>query len=242
MKILLLLGTFTLYLGVSFSQFSVKHGSELGVAFSFLPHSYSRVIAERNDLVTETYKPVYSPLLGFYSQISYKELVHLSLGLQYQMTGQSYHYHREGNDLSNNATYRSDEWKTQTYHKFCLPLKLEISGKFKRFNPSIFLGLRLNYFAAGSFYRKYVSDHDIDSKDYYFQENYDPFDKNQVQWSAPRLQRQRIFGFSIQIHEKMKLSFTAASGGGFYFFKSLPSCYAESYQNNDFIATLSYKF
>ena len=96
---------------VAHGQTVFKYGAEAGLAFSQFPTEKSYIISSRNDKVTETTTPLYNPLIGLTTELTWKKYFQFSAGFQYQTTGQRYHYHRDGNDIGLGKTYRHDTWE-----------------------------------------------------------------------------------------------------------------------------------
>jgi len=230
----------TTFSQVGQSQTTFKYGAEAGLAFSQFPTDKSFIIQSRNDKVTETIIPLYSPLIGLTTDLTIKKYLNFTAGLQYQTTGQRYHYHRDGNDLLYGATYRHDIWENQTFHKLCLPLTIGLSLKVWKLQPTIFIGYRQNYFISGKYYSKSIFDHDDPARDATNENDLNPLDRNEIEWTAKSFQRQFIYGFTTAIGQHLKISVTVARGQRIHYSESAISCLPYGFQNNDYLATVTY--
>jgi hypothetical protein len=240
MRQLLFFLTFFFALTVVCGQTTFKYGAELGLAFSQFPKNNSYTISDRNDKVTETTSPLYSPLVGLTTNLIVKNYLQFSIGLQYQNTGQRYHYHRDGNDLYYNVTYRHDVWENQTFHKLCLPISAGLTIKVWKMQPSIFIGYRFNYFISGKYYNKSIFDHDIDSLSFSREYEFNPLDKDEIEWSVKPFHGQFFYGFATAIGQHFKISATVARGQRIYYSESAISCLPFGFTNNDYIVTVAY--
>lgn len=237
---LLTLITLTNFSQVGQAQTNFKYGVELGFAFSQFPKSNSYIIQTRNDKVTGTTIPLLSPLIGLKTELTIKKHIQFGAGFQYQITGERYHYHRDGNDLLYGATYRTDVWENQTFQKLCLPLTAGLTIKIWKIQPTIFIGYRVNYFLSGKYYSKSVFDHDDSSRDITSEIEFNPLDRNEIEVTVKHLQRQFLYGFSNSIGQHLKISVTVNSGRSILYSQSAISCLGYSFQNNDYLATVTY--
>lgn len=228
------------------SQTIFNYGIELGVAFSQFPQNKSYIIQERNDIVSETTNPLYSPLLGLTSNLTIKKHFQLSAGIQYQMIGERYHYHRDGNDLLYNATYKHDQWRNQTFHKLCFPVSAGLTIKVWKLQPSFYIGYRPNYIIAGKYYYKNVFDHEDLSKSSTTEKKLNIFDTNDFELPPKKFNSQFFYGISIPYgHYEFTINYYKGVQITYAEYKPIDFCATgliTSFQNNEFSISVKYKF
>lgn len=224
------------------AQATFRYGAELGFALSQIPIRHTYTIPYRNDEVTETYRPLVSPLVGLTTDLTIIKHLYFSLGLQYQMTGQRYHYHRDGNDMLLGNTYRSDNWENQTFHKLCLPIAAGFTSKIWGIRPAFFIGYRYNYFIGGKHYSKVLFDHDDPSKNYGHERAFSPFDPKRTGWTIDRFLPQLFCGFSASVKDNFKISATLNTGGMIPYDEWEFSCLPHSFINHDYVVSMAYLF
>lgn len=240
---LILSSLLTTYSQVGQAQVALNYGVELGIAFSQLPKTNSYNIKIRNDKVTEKTAPLLSPLIGLTSELRIKKHLYFAVGLQYQKSGQRYHYHRDGNDLLYGGTYRSDTWENLTIHKICLPISIGYSFKLWKLKPTLFIGFRPCNFLAGKHYTKNKFDHDISSKDITNENVFNPLAVNETGYrNIQRNQNQLSVGVNTLINQHLKFSVSFHSGAQLYYAENSTSCFGYSLHNNDCVVSMAYLF
>ncbi len=234
---ILILTIFLLVCNVGQSQIDINYKLEAGISFSQLPRSYLSTNS-RNDKIKEITTPLPGPLLGFHGQLTARKCYQFTIGLQYQMTGKCYHYHRDGNDLLYSANYTSDTWENLSFHKLCIPLTIGYNFKTHKINPTIFIGLRPNFILTGRYYYKYKFDHDNNTKDLTREQNFDLFDPNQ---NAKHFNNQFLLGFSVSTGTHLEFVLNFILGQGISFEKYIGPSPFIIFLNNDFSISIKYK-
>jgi hypothetical protein len=226
------------------AQTLLNYGAELGLSFSHFPQKDSYNIGTTDYVTTKT-NPLISPIIGLNGQMKIKKHFQLTLGIQYQMIGTSYYYHRDGRvprdpGIPASFTYTSDELEKQTYHKLCLPLTIGFILKIGKIQPSVFIGVRPNLFLAGRYYSKFVFDATDNSQDQTIEIEYDPLDSKQTSMPLKQFDDQLLYGLSVCIGQHFKISLSKNSGKQLYYSESSISCFVTSFYNRDYNITLIY--
>jgi hypothetical protein len=183
--------------------------------------------------------PLPSPLVGFNGQLTAKNHFQFSIGIQYQMTGESYHYHRDGTDINHNAKYISDEWENQTYHKLCIPLTAGFTFRIHSIHPSIFIGYRPNFIFAGKYYEKRYFNHDDNDRDIIIERRLNPFDPDQCEIQAKHFNKQFIFGLSVSSGQHLEFMVSIILGQIISYAEYNP--YYKGFTNSDLLLSIKYK-
>ncbi|MCK4346278.1 MAG: hypothetical protein KAX05_13425 [Bacteroidales bacterium] len=187
----------------------------------------------------QTTIPLPGPLFGFYGQLTARKHYQFSIGMQYQMIGKYYHYHRDGNDLLYNANYTSDEWENQTFHKLCVPLTVGFTFRIHKVHPSIFIGYRPNFFLTGRYYYKYNLNHDDNTKDLITERKLNPFDPDQCKIQAKHFNKQFIFGLSVSSGQHLEFMVSIIPGQIISYAEYKP--YYNGFTNSDLLLSIKYK-
>jgi len=207
---------------ILFSQFclgqtKINFGAEVGVSISQFPKNNSYNIMSTDEVMTNK-NSIISPLFGLTCQLIIKKHLLLSGGIQYQMTGTKYHYHRDGQipRIPGAAVfyYTHDIWENQTFHKLCLPLTIGYTFKLGKIQPAVFVGMRPNLFLTGTHYYKSVIDATDNTEDQIKENEYNPVSSDQSGTPIKRLNNQFLIGFSALIREQLKISLTYNQGTG----------------------------
>ena len=243
---ILILTIFLPVCNIGQSQITFNCGPEIGLAFSQLPRFKTSTTIGLHDKVRRTMLPLPGPLVGFNGQLTAKNHFQFSIGIQYQMTGEYYHYHRDGTDIIHNAKYISDEWENQTYHKLCIPFTAGFTFRIYKVHPSIFIGYRPNFFFAGKYYNKNVFNHDDDARDKITERRFNPFDPEQCEILPKAFNKQFIFGLSVSTGQHLEFVITFIPGQIISYAEYAPAgfCATGSYnyfRNNDFSLSIKYK-
>jgi len=246
-KTIILLITLLFFVKDGITQMNFTFGSELGMTFSPVPEGYSYAVKGLNNYVEETYSPLYSPLVGLSGQTIMKKYIKFTIGLQYQMIGQTYIYHSD--DLQNLTTYTTEQSKKQRFHKLCIPLTTGFTFKLSKLQPSLFIGYRLNYFIYGYYYTKYISDNAINTGDISYEEKYNPVSQSESEFPVKKYSlynNQIIFGLSLE-YEKIKISIIYNKGTSIFFAKYKPPAgcvtgYFNEFINTDYMISIGYNF
>jgi len=180
--------------------------------------------------------------------LSIKKHFLFTAGLQYQLTGQRYHYHRDGRiprDYSIPAffTYTYDKWEQQTFHKLGLPLTIGYTFKIGKAQPSIFIGFRPNLFLTGKYYYKSVFDATDNSEDETRENEYNPVDPDQAGEPVKRLNNQLLIGLSALIGQHFKINLNYNRGLDIYYSEYEQTGWEPRYtyfQNSDFGLSVTY--
>lgn len=207
-KWILLLGLFLTTMSLS-AQVKINYGFEAGISMPQIPW--------KNTSITETYVakdqvlPFISPLLAFRISAELKRRFHLDGALQYHMTGERYHYQREGSfphrgDLPVEHYYEWNEWQNYRFHKLAMPVTMTILFKKDRYvRPAVVIGYRANYFLSGSYdlFDTRVASNRTEIESYSL--NHDPFDRNTMHTPLNRFYSQMVLGMSAMISSNWKL-------------------------------------
>jgi hypothetical protein len=224
------------------SQTTFRYGPEFGLSISRFAENKSYVISERNDRVTETKKPILGPLVGITTDLTVKKYFYFTAGLQYQLAGSQSHNHRYANEYNSGLSYTTEQWLEFRYQKWCLPVGIGFTVKIGKFQPSVFMGYRFNYFVKGRYYRKFISDYASPEDDYEIVYDFDPFVHNPGGSGFPRMDRQRFCGISTFIGEHFKLSLTVNKGGSILNAEHPQSDIVYGYRNNDYLLSMAWQF
>jgi len=228
-KLKQLIGLFAFLLLIpeqGWAQVSFNYGPELGISISRFPSSDSYTIESRDDKVSVKLLPLISPVIGFHGQILVKNRLQFTGSLQYQMTGERHHYHRDGNDLLYGGTYTSDEWENQTFQKLCLPLTIGYLFRTTKLQPAIFAGIRPNFLFSARYYKKNeYNDHEDDTKDVTRVNKFNPLDPSEAELPAKRFRNQVLVGASTLLSQNLKLTLTCNVGHSIIY---------EQYKSNGF--------
>jgi len=237
---LLAMASFMAFSKIGHAQTTFKFGPEMGIGISQFSKENSYVIQSRNDQVKEKRSPVYGPLLGFTTELTVNKYFQFNAGLQYQKTGERYYYHRDGNDLLYNATYQSETWEDQTFHKLCLPLSAGLTLKAWKFQPAVFVGYRPNFFLSGKNSYKFNFDHEDPARD---EDSKIEFNPVNVEFPFRKFRNQFFLGVSSNLGQQLKISLIYNSGKEILYQEgNYPGCRPYSFKNNDFLFSIAYLF
>ena len=130
-------------------QVSFNYGPELGVSLSQLPRVHKKTVL--TDDFSESTRPVISPVIGLSGQLKINKHFQFTVGIQYQMSGKRYHYHRDGRiprtySIPARYTFTLDKWEDQVFHKLSMPLNIGYIFNRSNVQPAIFIGYRPNLF------------------------------------------------------------------------------------------------
>jgi hypothetical protein len=215
-----------------FSQSASKTWFEIGLACPMFP-SYHKSASSSEYVI-----PVLSPSIGIIRDGSSKDHFKFTYGIQYQFIGnRSY---EKDNFLS---WLQVEHWKKQTFHKLCLPITIGYAFTSKKNRLSVYCGLRPNLFLYGKFSEKYLNTYNSGSTNG-SEDEWNPFDKDQVHQTAKRITSQFLIGFSTTLGSKLKLAINCSVGGNNKYVRyGTPPGNEEiidSINNSDLGITLSY--
>ena len=231
---------------MGFTQIVFNYGPELGITASQKTYKDSRTV-NYDYPVTRTWKPVVSPLVGLQGELKIKRHLLFKVGLQYQLTGNRFRYHREHKTIwlpyPGAYTYTTDEREEQTFHKLCLPITLGYEFRIRKIKPSIYIGYRPNLFLTGKYYYKLVHDASDNSRDLFIENKYNPLDPDQAGVPIKRIQKQVIAGFAATIRNRIKISLNYSSGRVIYYSEYEQMSWEHNYTyflNDDYAISLTY--
>ncbi|HPD64214.1 MAG TPA: hypothetical protein P5050_01890 [Bacteroidia bacterium] len=220
----------------SHAQPDFRFGMEAGLTISQPPGKVSYTIKTRKATVTESFKPLISPLFGLTAQLTVFKHFLFSSAFQYQLTGSKEHYHRNDTDMLYGGNYTHDIWKNQQYQKICLPVSAGYKFRISKIYFSASAGFRLNYFLTGKFYSKNLVDY-TNKADYLTEQSYSPLDSD---WPIKQFDNQLFGSISVFPKQNLQISFSIFSGSSKTFDLSSLSCTPESFVNNDYLLSFTW--
>lgn len=214
-----------------YAQLTFKYGPEIGATVSLFPPKTNYTLTR-----------AHSPLIGFTTETTFGKHLQLTLGAQYQKAEEQGYWQDNGYDISKKADYVQDIWDKQVFHKLCFPINLGYALHIWKFQPSVFLGYRLNYYLAGNYYKKYILHYDINVNDETDEYQFNPVNPDQTQSPLKRYNNQLLLGFACGIGQHIKL--TASSNfGNLISYSSLKQNDSQIFfRNTDYIVSLIYFF
>jgi len=226
------------------AQVTFKYGIETGIAISHFPikNSWNDTFvldSSKIDKIKERWNPLYSPFLGFNTEITFKKYLQFNVGLHFQTTGTRYFYQVDGYDNLYGGTYTCDEWEEQTYLKLCLPVSAAFKFRIRKIYPSVFIGYSGNYFLTGKYYYKVVTNHEDNTHNYFYEHTFNPL---KIEFPVKRLSRQIFCGASCQIKQNLKITASIMSGGWLIFSEYGYPSHGYIFENQDYTLTLTYFF
>jgi hypothetical protein len=225
-----------------FTQVRFKYGPELGYGFAQKVEDPHRVTGNsRNDVITEDRSNYSSAVPGLAGDLLIGKHLRFGFGVQYQKFGSHYSEHRDGHDLLNHKTFRTNETIDQSFSSLCFPLTIGVTARIWKLSPTFFIGARPNYMLSGSYASTYSYDHDIDSLDSYSTYNFNPLSAQFGSFHITNLIRQRIrAGVSLFIGEWVKVSYYRFVGGTISYAIGGPlSCFGYSCYNTDHVVSIT---
>lgn len=228
------------------TQIWYNYGIELGPSFSQFSKSDSYI--ESTDRVTIKSNPIISPLIGLTGQLIIKKHLQVSIGLQYQMIGMQYNYHRDGRIPRNNNPalfyYTQDDNEKQLFHKLCIPLIFGYKFKVLKMQSTIFIGYRLNRFITGEYSFKTNFNATIDSEDYKYEYKFNPVNPNETAFTMITYSQQFLIGISTSLGQHITISFYFNKGQiitySRYMSFGTEDCIGMGFNNSEFGINVTY--
>ena len=197
-----------------FTQIVINYGPELG---------FSTSIKERSDdgwWGSSKSTALFSPVIGLAGQINITNHLQLTSGFQYEMIGS-----RKHTLISPSNEYR----EKITFHKLCIPLTMGFRFNKKKLHPSIFIGIKPNFFLYGKYYTESnYSPYPINIVEY------NPLNPNQAEMPAKRFKNQYIFGLAGNIRQNLNITASVNIGKDIEFAQHKPQN-----PNDSFIGRIS---
>jgi hypothetical protein len=221
------------------AQVHFTFAPELGFASSRLPEFYRSM---DNGNITWERSPVKSPLAGGAFNLQVKKHLLLSMGLQYQATGEHLHYHGEWN--SANSTDIQDTRTDQVFHKLSLPVSAGLIFGKKALRFSVQAGYRPNFFFAAHYYSAGEYNSSNDTLDMTVTTSFDPYNSPECEMPPKRLVHQFYAGASVW-YRQLELASSFNRGYMVYYSQYKPGpldCFGPSYSfyNSDITVSLKY--
>jgi hypothetical protein len=204
----------------TFAQTALNYGPEIGVSFSCLPQIKKENTTRGQSKIRNL--PLPGPMFGFSGILTLNKNIQISLGMQYQISGNRDRYTsaRLAIDNQGNATGGTDRVEmveNLTLHKVCLPLTLGYTFGMLRLKPAFYLGARPNYFLTGKYHSRVIVDFEDNSNDLFTETIYNPVSPQQAAVPVSRVNLQLLAGISTQVGKRIRANLSVSRGQHLYF-------------------------
>lgn len=189
-------------------------GFELGINSSGLPTKGTYSNGNENSI------PKVSPVFGFLVKRSNPGHIFMSLGVQYNQSGENNSFNKNGFDVLNNQSYSINVIEHLKFSKISVPILIGYDFKIRSLKSSIFLGYKQVYFIYGSYYYKHTLIQDING--FEIVKKINPFSKTNLDVSAQQRTWQLYSGFDINFKGSFSLSITFSPSMEIIYFRERP--------------------
>jgi hypothetical protein len=222
-----------------FGQIRLSSGIETGVSISGLPRTYRGSDEVRKN--TEKIESVARPVLGIWSQATYKKHFFIGVGVQYHQVGSVEHWRSEGRTLSSQTNYQSDSWKKMTFARYAFPITMGYNFSIRKLAANAFVGYKPVYYTTGNYVHKetYREGGILTNNE---KNKVDPFDHG-LYHIARRNQKHLLVGLALNATDKLSISLSYSPAFSQIYFQQNSGFEVpvKAYSKSDYAITIRYE-